>query len=59
VSLAKTPSDGQVVDLSALIRPQSQLDDASPAPPASSPSWWRSPPARPRELGLAPPARRV
>src|SRR5207247_2977774 len=51
----------QVVDLSALIRTQSQLDDPSPAPPASTPPLpvRRPPPARPRELGLAPPARRL
>src|SRR6266446_5178460 len=51
----------QVVDLSALIRTQSQLDDPSPAPPASIPSLpvRRPPPARPREPGLAPPARRL
>ena len=34
LSFAKTPSGGQVVDLSTLIRRESQLDDHPPAPPA-------------------------
>src|SRR5437879_4411411 len=51
----------QVVDLSALIRRESRRDDHPLAPPAStSPVPLRRPsPARPREPGLAPPARRV
>jgi hypothetical protein len=32
LSFAKTPSGGQVVDLSALFRRQSQLDDHHPPP---------------------------
>ena len=61
LSFAKTPSGGQVVDLSALIRRQSRLDDHPPAPPASTPPvpLRRPPPARPREPRLAPAARRV
>jgi hypothetical protein len=35
LSFAKTPSVGQAVDMSALIRRESQLDDHTPAPPAS------------------------
>jgi hypothetical protein len=34
LSVAKTPSAGHVVDLSVRIRPRSQLDDHSPAPPS-------------------------
>src|SRR5438132_4904165 len=51
----------QVVDLSALIRRESWLDDHPLAPPASTPpvTLRRPSPARPREPGLAPPARRV
>src|SRR2546425_13137974 len=51
----------QVVDLSALIRRESRLDDHPLAPPASTPPvpLRRPSPARPREPGLAPPARRV
>src|SRR2546428_14036329 len=51
----------QVVDLSALIRRESRREDHPLAPPAStSPVPLRRPsPARPREPGLAPPARRV
>ena len=50
-----------MVDLSALIRRESQLDDHPPAPPASTPPvpLRRPPPARPREPRLAPAARRV
>src|SRR5262245_61920261 len=61
LSFAKTPPSGQVVDLSALMRRQSELDDHSPAPSASTPPvpLRRPPPARPREPRLAPPARRV
>jgi hypothetical protein len=46
----------QVLDLSALIRRTSRLDDHAPAPPAStaSPSLRRSPRCRPGKLGLAP-----
>src|SRR5437879_6357060 len=49
----------QVIDLAGLIRRRSQLDDYSPAPPASSasPPLRRSPLCRPGEPGLAPPAR--
>src|SRR2546427_140220 len=52
---------GQVGELSALIRRQSQLDDPPPAPPASPPPvpLRRPPPARPGEPRLAPAARRV
>jgi hypothetical protein len=58
LSVAKTPASGQMVDLSVRIRPLSQLDDHSPAPPVSaSPLPLRWPPsARNREPGLAPPA---
>jgi len=51
----KTPSGGQVVDLSALIRTISELDDHPRAPPAATPPLplRRPPPARPREPGLA------
>src|SRR5215831_12168287 len=61
LSLAKTPSGGHVVDLSARIRRQSQLDDHHPPPPAPTlpVPLRRSPPARPREPRLAPAARRV
>jgi hypothetical protein len=61
LSLAKTSAGGQVIDLSIPIRPQSQLDDQCPTPPASTPPLplRRPPSARPREPGLAPPARRV
>src|SRR5258708_30631436 len=37
LSFAKTSASPHGVDLSPLIHPQSQLDDPSPAPPASSP----------------------
>jgi hypothetical protein len=49
LSFAKTPSGGRVVDPLARIRPQSQLDDLSLSPPASTtplPLRW-PPPARP------------
>ena len=61
LSLAKTLSGSQVIDLSALIPALSQLDDHSPAPPVPSLALLprRPPPARPRELGLAPAARRL
>ena len=36
LSVAKTPSAGQMVDLSVRIRPLSQLDDHSPASPVSA-----------------------
>jgi len=51
----------QVVDLSALIRRESRLDDHPLVPPASTPPvpLRRPSPARPREPRLAPPARRV
>src|SRR3989442_4967595 len=61
LSFAKTPSGGHVVDLSAPIRRQSQLDDHPLAPPASAPPVplrWPSP-ARPREPRLAPAVGRV
>src|SRR2546425_10820887 len=61
LSLAKTPPGGQVVDLTVLIRPQSQFDDHSPAPPASAPPLplrW-PPPARPGEPRSAPATRRI
>src|SRR4030095_15076003 len=59
LSFAKTSSARQGVDLSALIRPLSQLDDPSSAPPASAPPvpLRRPPPARPREPGPASAAR--
>src|SRR5216684_3019527 len=55
LSFAKTPSGEQVVDLSALIRRQSEPDDHPPAPPAPTPPVpvRRPPPARPREPRLA------
>jgi hypothetical protein len=61
LSFAKTPPGGQLVDLSALFRRESELDDQPPAPPASTPPLplRRPPPARPGEPRLAPPARRV
>src|SRR5438445_13423842 len=51
----------QVVDLSALVRRESRRDDHPLAPPASTSPvpLRRPPPARLREPGLAPPARRV
>ena len=61
LSFAKTPSGGQVVDLSALIRTISELDDHPRAPPGSTPPvpLRRPPPARPGEPRLASAARRV
>src|SRR5207253_2296986 len=61
LSFAKTSTRGQVVDLSALIRTESELHDHPLAPRASSLPLplRRPPPARPREPRLAPPARRV
>src|SRR5207237_6245733 len=61
LSLAKTPAGSQVVDLSALIRRESRLDDPSPAPRASTPALplRRPPPARSREPRLAPATRRL
>src|SRR2546425_3080481 len=58
LSFAKTPSGGQVVDLSAVIRRHSQLDDP-PAPSASTPPGPlpRPPPGRPGKPRLAPPTR--
>src|SRR5216684_7064820 len=55
LSFAKTPSGEQVVDLSALIRRQSEPDDHPPAPSAPTPPVpvRRPPPARPREPRLA------
>src|SRR5439155_609467 len=61
LSFAKTPSAGQVVDLSALIRrewPSHDHHAAAPAPPLPVP-LRRPPPARPREPRPAPAARRV
>jgi hypothetical protein len=51
----------QVVDLSALIRRQSQLDDHPPSPPAPPPPLprRRPSPTRPREPSPAPAARRL
>src|SRR5262249_60006093 len=59
LSLAKTPPVGQVVDLSALVGRESELDDHPPAPPAAtSPLSLRQPPAaRPRERRPAPATR--
>jgi hypothetical protein len=61
LSFAKTPSGGQVIDLSALIRRESHLDDHTPAPRASTPPvpLRRPPAARAGEPRLAPTARRV
>src|SRR5262249_40776208 len=61
LSFAKTPSGGQVVDLSALSRSQSQRDGHSPPPPAPRlpVPLRRPPPARPGEPRLAPLARCV
>jgi hypothetical protein len=61
LSIAKTALASQAVDLSFRIRPLSQLDDLSPAPPVSPsplPLRW-PPPAGHREPGFAPPARRL
>src|SRR2546428_8339150 len=53
--------DSQVIDLAGLIQRKFRLDGHPPAPPAStaSPPLRRSPPCRPGERGLAPPARRL
>src|SRR5258708_5667252 len=55
LSFAKPPSGEQVLDLSALIRRQSEPDDHPPAPSAPTPPVLvrRPPPARPREPRLA------
>src|SRR5439155_1470711 len=57
----KTPSGGQVVELSGLIRRRSLLDDHPPAPPpgARPVRLRRPPPACPRAPRPAPTARRV
>src|SRR5438876_13907 len=51
----------QVIDLAGLIQRKFRLDGHPPAPPAATPSplLLRSPPSRPEESGLAPPARRL
>jgi hypothetical protein len=51
----------QVIDLPALIRRQSPVDDHPSAPPASTPPGplRRPPPGRPGEPCVAPPARRL
>src|SRR5438132_12289300 len=51
----------QGIDLAGLIQRKFRLDGHPPAPPAStaSPPLRRSPPCRPGEPGLAPPARRL
>src|SRR2546428_570162 len=51
----------QVIDLAGLIQRKFRLDGHYLAPPAStaSPPLRRSPPCRPGEPGLAPPARRL
>src|SRR5438477_10172205 len=51
----------EVIDLPALIRRQSPVDDHPPAPPASTPPGplRRPPPGRPGEPCVAPPARRL
>src|SRR6266852_9728612 len=61
LSFAKTPSGGQMFDLSALIRRRSRLDDHPPAPHASPPPvpLRRPPPPRPLEPRLAPATRRL
>src|SRR5262249_54959651 len=59
LSLANTPSDDQVLELSARICRRSRLDDYRVAPPASAPAVPRRRPSstRPREPSAAPPAR--
>jgi hypothetical protein len=59
--LRQNPVRGQVVDLSGLIRRESQFDDHPLAPRASTPPvpLRRPPAARPREPRPAPAARRV
>src|SRR3989442_2811054 len=61
LSFAKTPAADQVVDLPALMRRQSPVDDHPPAPLASTPPdpLRRPPPARPGEPRLAPATRRL
>jgi hypothetical protein len=61
LSLAKTSCGSQVVDQQALMQPSFQLDDLSPAPPASASPLplWRPPPLGPRESGRASTARRI
>src|SRR5438094_769061 len=51
----------QVIDLAGLIQRKFPFDGHPPAPPAAtaSPPLRRSPPCRPGEPGLAPPARRL
>jgi hypothetical protein len=51
----------QVIDLVRLIQRKFRLDGHPPAPPAAtaSPPLRRSPPGRPGEPGLVPPARRL
>src|SRR5438128_12215157 len=51
----------QVIDLVGLIQRKFRLDGHPPTPPAStaSPPLRRSPPCRPGEPGLAPPACRL
>src|SRR2546428_3087637 len=53
--------DSQVIDLAGLIQRKFRLDGHPPAPPASTafPPLRRSPPCRPGEPGLSPPARRL
>src|SRR3989442_4017383 len=58
---AQTSSGSQVIDLSALVWPQSRLDDhpATPAAPAPPLLLRRAPPARPREPRPSPAACRL
>src|SRR3989442_6220914 len=60
-SFPKPPPADQVVDLPALMRRQSPVDDHPPAPLASTPPdpLRRPPPARPGEPRLAPATRRL
>src|SRR5436309_3184580 len=61
LSFAKTPPADQVVDLPALMRRQSPVDDHAPAPLASTPPdpLRRPPPGRSGEPRLAPATRRL
>jgi Transposase domain (DUF772) len=61
LSIAKTSSLSEVVDLSILIRPLSQLDDLSTTQPTSALALplRRPPPAGPRKPRPTPAARRV
>ena len=61
MSIAKTSSGSEMVDLSALVGHNTRLDDHSPTPPVPAPPLprRRPPPARPREPGPAPAARRL